>query len=228
MKDSPLRIERERQRREENRESILHAAEEVISRKGCAAATMDDIARESAFSKATLYKYFPSKSELVFEILIHFFEDIRSRLAEIQAGSGGACEKLRRSVRMVLDFHEEKENISRVLMMDTAVVDVFRIFVSGRGASGPAAEQRLVGVLRAKRREVFVTAADIIREGIALGEFRPVDIPSALTFIDDALQGFVHNRAWLDGDRDPGEAADMLFGFILEGLGPGPESPKET
>ena len=225
---SPLRIERERRRRLGNRESILQAAEEVIIRKGCAAATMEDIARESAFSKATLYKYFPSKGELVSEILVHFFDEIRGRLAEVEAGPGGARGKLRRAVRMVLDFHKEKENISRVLMMDTAVVDLFRIFVSGRGAAGSDADQKLLSTLRRKRQEVLDTAAGIIREGIERGEFRPVNVPSALTFIDAALQGFIQNRAWLDGEPEPAESADLLFGFILEGLGPRPKSPKET
>ena len=63
MKIIDLRKERERQRREEYKETILHAAESIIVRKGYRATTMDDIAREAQFSKATLYNYFRSKGD---------------------------------------------------------------------------------------------------------------------------------------------------------------------
>ena len=107
MKTTDLRRERERQRREGYRETILHAAERVILRKGYSATTMDDVAREAQFSKATLYKYVPGKGVLLFEIMGHYFVEVRVRMAGILAGPGSAGEKLRLSIRMILQYNED-------------------------------------------------------------------------------------------------------------------------
>ena len=44
-----------------HRGSILAAAERLFAEKGTEKTTMDDIAREAEYSKATLYVYFQSK-----------------------------------------------------------------------------------------------------------------------------------------------------------------------
>ena len=130
MKTSELRRERERQRREGYRETILHAAERVILRKGYSATTMDDIAREAQFSKATLYKYVPGKGVLLFKIMGHYFDEIRDRMAGILAGPGTAGEKLRLSIRMILQYNEDKKNITRVLWMDNSMLKFMRAFAA--------------------------------------------------------------------------------------------------
>ena len=53
-----------------HRGSILAAAERLFAEKGTEKTTMDDIARESEYSKATLYVYFQSKEEIVNAILL--------------------------------------------------------------------------------------------------------------------------------------------------------------
>ena len=53
-----------------HRGSILAAAERLFAAKGTEKTTMDDIARESEYSKATLYVYFQSKEEIVNAILL--------------------------------------------------------------------------------------------------------------------------------------------------------------
>lgn len=59
------RKEREKQQR---RNDIIDAAEKVFFTKGFENSTMDDVAKESEFSKGTLYLYFKSKEELFHEI----------------------------------------------------------------------------------------------------------------------------------------------------------------
>ena len=53
-----------------HRGSILAAAERLFSEKGIEGTTMDDIAREAEYSKATLYVYFQSKEEIINAILL--------------------------------------------------------------------------------------------------------------------------------------------------------------
>ena len=52
------RKERKQRRIEDNKRFILKAAEKVFARKGFSLTTVDEIADEAQFSKATIYKYF--------------------------------------------------------------------------------------------------------------------------------------------------------------------------
>jgi len=228
MKTTDLRRERERQRREGYRETILHAAERVILRKGYSATTMDDVAREAQFSKATLYKYVPGKGVLLFEIMGHYFDEVRDRMAGILAGPGSAGEKLRLSIRMILQYNEDKKNITRVLWMDNSMLKIMRAFAASPGKSGqaPAADRKMLALLQQKKREASEVGAKLLEEGVAAGEFRRLDTRSALSFIDAVLQGYAHNSFWQgDAPVTPG-AADDLTRFILEGIR-NPERPRK-
>jgi AcrR family transcriptional regulator len=228
MKTSELRREREQRRREGYRETILHAAERVILRKGYSATTMDDVAREAQFSKATLYKYVPGKGVLLFEIMGHYFDEIRDRMAEIQAGPGTAGEKLRLSIRMILQYNEDKKNITRVLLMDKSMLKLMRAFAAPSGKSGPApaADRKMLALLQQKRLGTSALGARLLEEGVASGEFRRLDTRSALSFLDAVLQGHSHNSFWQgDSPVTPG-VADDLTRFILEGIR-NPERPRK-
>jgi AcrR family transcriptional regulator len=50
------------------REKIISSAARLIIKKGAENTSLSDIARESGISKGTLYYYYPTKSELIFEI----------------------------------------------------------------------------------------------------------------------------------------------------------------
>ncbi len=50
------------------RERIISSAARLIIKKGAENTSLSDIARESGISKGTLYYYYPTKSELIFEI----------------------------------------------------------------------------------------------------------------------------------------------------------------
>lgn len=56
---------RKKEPRSVHRENIASAAAALFMEKGIAAATMDDIAKASGYSKATLYVYFENKEEIV-------------------------------------------------------------------------------------------------------------------------------------------------------------------
>ena len=56
------------QAKQSKRFKIIEAAEKVFFEKGLQNATMDDVTRQTTFSKATVYSYFASKDELFFTI----------------------------------------------------------------------------------------------------------------------------------------------------------------
>ncbi|MCC8122672.1 MAG: TetR/AcrR family transcriptional regulator [Oscillospiraceae bacterium] len=70
-----------------HRGSILAAAERLFGEKGIDKTTMDDIAREAEYSKATLYVYFQSKEEIVCDIVLHAMIILRKRIADASDAS---------------------------------------------------------------------------------------------------------------------------------------------
>ncbi|HEX9156396.1 MAG TPA: helix-turn-helix domain-containing protein [Syntrophales bacterium] len=95
MAKKALQQEREEWKRREYRRLILRAAERVIVQKGLSSTTMDDVAREAGFSKATLYHYFAGKSGLLLEILANFFDEIAQGIQKISLGPASARDKLK-------------------------------------------------------------------------------------------------------------------------------------
>ena len=65
-----------------HRGSILAAAERLFAEKGTERTTMDDIAREAEYSKATLYVYFQSKEEIINAILLSGIVLLKRKLHE--------------------------------------------------------------------------------------------------------------------------------------------------
>jgi AcrR family transcriptional regulator len=59
-----------RTKSEAKRQAILDAAAAVFQENGFERTSMEDIRKRAAFSKATLYSYFPSKDELFMEIVL--------------------------------------------------------------------------------------------------------------------------------------------------------------
>ncbi len=197
MRTSELRRERENRRRAGYREAILHAAERVILRKGFSAATMDDIAREAQLSKATIYKYVPGKGVLLFEILSHYFDDLRHKMEAIASMPGTAGERLTESIRMALRESEAKQSLTKVLWMDKSVLKLLRIFAAAAGNS---------------------VAERIFHDGVASGEFRPLDTRRAVEFLEAVVEGYAHLRFWKSGHPAPADAGDELARFVLDGI----------
>jgi len=217
MKRKELQEEREEWRRREYRRCILEAAEKVIVARGYSALTMDDVAREAQFSKATLYHYFRGKGELLLEILAHFFEVIDQEVQRINRLKLSAREKLRRGIEFYLRFSEEKENISRMLMMDRAVMEKMDIIAHASPLISEA-DRRFITKVRAKRKDILDGVSETLEEGMSSGEFRRMDIPAALVCLESLLQGYSHVRFWPDSRYSSRQAAKMIQEFFLQGI----------
>jgi AcrR family transcriptional regulator len=198
--------------------SILQAAEGLIIKKGYGALTMDDVAREAQFSKATLYRYFKNKGELIFEIAANYYRRVTANLREIRDEDSRPVEKLRQAIRFVLRFGQEKRNLSRVLMIDEFLP---RSSGSPGGASErPASteEKKFLGVLKACRKEMLDVGSEILKDGIAAGEFRAMDVMAGVTFLEAALQGYLHGELLSQKKHDLEAETELIHSFFLHGI----------
>lgn len=98
------RRERERNQRYDE---IVKAAEMLITDKGADAFTMDDVARNSGFTKKTLYSYFKSKEDLNYEILFRSFMVLNSLLDEKLKDNEklDEIEKIKTIGKVIIDFY---------------------------------------------------------------------------------------------------------------------------
>jgi AcrR family transcriptional regulator len=218
MKKNDLRAAREVQRRQENRETILHAAQTIIRRKGFSAVSMDDVAAEAQFSKATLYKYFRSKSELVFEILIHFLEDLDGRLRNVRDQAAGARERLRDWISCSLRFLSENENLTRVLLLDRSFMRLLQIFVGKQSRAGTGVEKKILQKIMAKRKAMLEGSRILLQEGVAAGEFRPMDVAAGVKFIEAVIEGYFVEKFWDDSKSDVERDTSLIEEFIFHGI----------
>ncbi len=224
MKVVDLKTERERRRRAANAETILHAAEAVILRKGPGGMTMDDVARESQFAKATLYQYFPGRAELVDRIVLHYYDDLRDLIERIISRDLPAAEKLRGVILTSIEFHDAKENISRVLMTDDAFRDRMLAFAMGRTDGLSAADKRLCRDMYAKMRAVVDVGTAVLKDGVRTGEFRDMDVQAAVAFLAAVIQGMFHIDVQSIPKLGPREKTAIIMEFLMKGIAaaPGP------
>lgn len=90
-----------------HRGSILAAAERLFAEKGIEGTTMDDIAREAEYSKATLYVYFQSKEEIINAILLSSMILLQKKIREAIARSTGWYEGYDAVCSAIIRFYGE-------------------------------------------------------------------------------------------------------------------------
>jgi AcrR family transcriptional regulator len=180
-------------RRDENaRLAVLHAADDLLVERGFGAVTVEGIAARAGVAKQTIYRWWPSKVEILLDTLI---DDASRQLATPAAGP--ALEGVRRYLRALARFLT-KDPAGKVLLALIGEAqhdpDVARSF-----------HQRYLDPQRERERE-------LLRRGIATGELLPgLDVDAAL----DAMCGPVVYRA-LTGRPTPGSLIDALVADNLE------------
>ncbi|MDD5939040.1 MAG: TetR/AcrR family transcriptional regulator [Clostridiales bacterium] len=102
---------------EYHRGSILAAAERLFSERGTERTTMDDIAREAEYSKATLYVYFESKEEIVGTILLNGLAMLKKKVHQAIASHTGDWYAAYDAVcGAITDFYEENPTAYEAVM----------------------------------------------------------------------------------------------------------------
>ena len=107
------RKEREKQQR---REEIVQAAEEVFFSKGFELSTMDDIAARAELSKGTIYLYFKNKEDLHMAVARRSIQMLRKLTTKATEGEGNAIEKLGRMGRAAIEFSQTHPDHMKAIM----------------------------------------------------------------------------------------------------------------
>jgi TetR/AcrR family transcriptional regulator len=197
-------------RKAERPDELLDAALSLFVEKGYAATRIDEVARRAGVSKGTLYLYYASKEELLKEV-------IRSRLSTpiaeavetVAAHTGSTAELLTEVVApwWAGVIGSDASGVFKLIITEVRNFPEIADFYN-REVVGPG--HRLM--------------EDVIRRGIGRGEFREVDVPSAVhSLLLPMIMLCVHRHSLgaCEASASIGDPLDFIrahFELLLRGL----------
>ena len=160
-----------------NRETILHAAADVLRRNGYEATTMKDIASEVNLTAASLYHHFRNKDALLLAVLEGGLDHAISKIEPVVQSDKTSTEKLYDMVRLHVLTLTANTAVGAAMIFE--IRPLMNLKADGRnGAHNYTDDFITKRDTFFQRREYFeVLFRQVVKEGIEKGEFREVDIP---------------------------------------------------
>jgi TetR/AcrR family transcriptional regulator len=153
------------QDRNNTKNLVLNAAEDVFAEKGYGGARIREIAEKVGVTTAMVHYYFDSKENLYKAVLNRILSDLIVLARSVDEVESRA-ERLRRFFLGFFDYTAKHRNFARLFAMDVG---------SNR--------EHLDNIVREFFRPQFKDGVRFIREGIKEKEFLPVDAEQFLTAI---------------------------------------------
>jgi TetR/AcrR family transcriptional regulator len=176
---------------EHTRRALLQAALREFAQEGMAGARTEHIARAAGVNKALLYYYFQSKEGLYGAVLDEVFSGLRRKLDPVLDQPRPPREKILAYAGAHFDYIASSRLYPALVQRE--------LMRAGRHPS-----PHLRRIARRFLAPLFQRLAGILAEGIAAGEFRPVDphqfVPSMIAVIVFYFSSQPVVRAVLPGD----------------------------
>ena len=185
-----------------DRDRIIDAAEEVLTRFGPQKTTVVDVARALGVSHGSVYRFFRSKSALRDAVTERWLARLSDPLAAIAGERGAASARLRRWFEQLIALKREKARTEPELF-----------------ATYYALAEEARDVIRAHVEAMTGQLSGIIADGIASGELIKLDPASTARALFVATARFhhpAHAAEW--GDPGLDAAFDDIWTLLINGL----------
>lgn len=185
---------------ETRREQIYSTASALFSRRGYAATSVRDIARELDLQGGSLYAHIASKDDVLWAIVAGAADEFFAAVRPILATRQPAPEQLRALIAAHIGVVATQPERATVFLHD------WKYLKSPRRETIAARRDEYEGLFRA-----------VIAEGIASGAFAPTDPKLAATLVLSALNGI---PGWYraDGELCAAAVAAGFADLLLRGL----------
>lgn len=178
---------------------IIKAAAHAFGRKGFHATTLEEIAAELKVTKASLYYYFSTKEELLYEVHLLSLQELLARAEAIRAAGGSPVDQIQALVTEHLRVLAADYEGAFLLQQEYVLPENFRAEI----------------VQLRDRYEHLV--AEIVDEGVRQRVFRVKDVRVSVRMILGAINWFL--RWYRAGGRlSVDEIAAAYVDFIFYGL----------
>jgi len=158
----------------ESRAAILQAAAQEFADHGVAGARTDAIARTARVNKALLYYYFNDKETLYGAVLDNAFSGLKNAVFQALDGDLPPRDKIMAYAGAYFDFIASNHLYPRLMQ---------REMMRAREGQSPHIDK----VIKSYIRPIFMRVSEVMREGIAKGDFRAVNpghfVPSMVAMI---------------------------------------------
>jgi AcrR family transcriptional regulator len=179
-------------RKEQSKEDIRRAAEELFSRFGADKVSVNDIARKAGVSQATIYNNFGSKEELVHDYRKSIVSGMAGRFREILVWKKSFIEKFEGLLQSWID-----------------VADRYKIEIENPDVKSPDAINL----------EIESALREFIKQGKEQGNLRTdlseEDITAYIKFFH---QGIANNQEIRDKMKRDGKYSQDLFSLFMYGI----------
>jgi AcrR family transcriptional regulator len=186
----------------EKRAVIVRAARDLVAAVGFRDAQMAAVAEAAGIALGTLYRYFPSKAELMIEVVSHVSQREVDAAAGVAMGDGSAVERLALSAWTFANRALRGRNLAHALVAEPV-------------------EPEIEAARLKYRRKLARVFESVIEQGIRDKDFPPQDVHAAASCIVGSLfEGLVGPLASesLTTDRERHNHAVAIVGFCLRGV----------
>ena len=185
----------------ERQEQIYQAAARLFSEVGYRATSMRDIAGALDIKAGSLYAHIRGKEDLLWEIVSRIADEFDAALRPAADLHGSSAEKLTAALEAYVAVVARNLGFSKVLFTEWRHL--------------PPERQALIAARRDRVEQVF---REILREGVASGEFAPA-LDVRLTAVL-ALSGANWLPHWykVGGPLSPTDVADQFVALLLGGI----------
>ncbi len=197
-------IGRRARERAQRKRDILDCARGLFAERGFQGCTMEDICTRTEFAKPTLYKYFSSKEDLFYTVLMDGYGDLEAILrgsrkkARVTDQFRNVCVMFLIYFRKHLDFFQIHRQVSDRLKREATV-------------PMQKEAQEALGRIQEGMEDMF-------RDGLMLGEFRPMDPKKTCLIFFEALSVYTYAFREEKELRTAHEMADEVLMLFLDGL----------
>lgn len=176
-------MRRQEREMEQRKQDILSAARKLFLKKGFESVTMEDIAKKSEFTRVTLYNYFKSKFDLLYEIIWQALEeDDRNYLITVE-NIESVYDKLKKYAEHQYEFFQRYPGYHLLIVQ-------YRTYA---GVQVSLSERNLQRIKKnSEQSNNFLYG--LFLEGIKRGEFRQdLDPWLAVNFFLKSIFAIVHS-----------------------------------
>jgi len=186
-------------------EGILSAAKRVFSRKGYEATTVEDIALEAGFGKASLYFYFKRKEEVFLSLIKEGLEGQRKLLKEIMNSQLSNGERLEAVVSKMFEYVGENREFVRIVHSESQKLYATTL-------------KEVRSYIIKEHRNTMEGITSIVRDGIKSGEFRKVEPTLAAASFMGIIRSVIFDWLVKDEKNPPDRYKPMVMDIFLKGI----------
>lgn len=181
------------------KDRILEMGEEKFFIEGFYKTTMDDVAAELHMSKKTIYKFFPSKEDLVKAIAKHFMNSMKDKIVPALSTDKNAIEKLEELMKILAKTSQKisprmLDEMRRYFPSIWTEIDSFRTEM------------------------MFGNLTKVIEQGKAEGLFLDYPTPIVMNMLVASVRTIVNPEFILNNNFSIIEAARTAFKIIIGGI----------